>query len=46
MVGERYHKDPSVCAKSIQFDTLVVFDMLNRIGGSAKLNTHFLSKEC
>ena len=46
MAGEKYHKNRSVCAKSMKFGTLIVFDMLNRMRGSAKLNSYFLSNGC
>ena len=43
MAGEKYHKNRSVCAKSMTFGTLIVLVMPNKMRGSAKLNYHFLS---
>ena len=44
--GAKYHKNRLVCGKSMIFDTPIVFNVLNQMRCSAKLNFYFLSNGC
>ena len=46
MADDRYHKNRSGRSKSMKLCILIVFEMLNRMEGSAKLDTNFLSNDC